>query len=196
MRFSPARRDTPARMGLIEPSPFRDLGPGGAGYPLVGEQESVRAGAVFEPNIVVRGIPQRLAQERHPARVRGRKRLFRLVLRRPARDVTGFTDRPARGTGQQPLARFVRGWAGLGFAEVPPNAAVELPCATTVTPGRPTRDIAKTGPSSLSSCGPPRRPALVIELKGASCGGCCWCSAAAPGRNLCRRPSSSLPRWE
>jgi hypothetical protein len=40
-------------------------------------------------------------------RVRGRNRLFRLVLRRPARDVTGFTDRPARGTGQQPLARFV-----------------------------------------------------------------------------------------
>jgi hypothetical protein len=59
-------------------------------------------------------------------RVRGRKRLFRLVLRRPAHDVTGFTDRPARGTGQQPLARFVRRWARLGFAEVPPNAAVVL----------------------------------------------------------------------
>jgi hypothetical protein len=59
-------------------------------------------------------------------RVRGRKRLFRLVLRRPARDVTGFTDRPARRTGQQPLARFVRRWARLGFAEVHPNAAVVL----------------------------------------------------------------------
>jgi hypothetical protein len=59
-------------------------------------------------------------------RVRGRKRLFRLVLRRPADDVTGFTDRPARRTGQQPLARFVRRWARLGFAEVPPNAAVVL----------------------------------------------------------------------
>jgi hypothetical protein len=59
-------------------------------------------------------------------RVRGRKRLFRLVLRRPAHDVTGFTDRPARRTGQQPLARFVRGWARLGFAAVPPNAAVVL----------------------------------------------------------------------
>jgi hypothetical protein len=59
-------------------------------------------------------------------RVRGRKRLFRLVLRRPAHDVTGFTDRPARRTGQQPLARFVRRWARLGFAEVHPNAAVVL----------------------------------------------------------------------
>jgi hypothetical protein len=59
-------------------------------------------------------------------RVRGRNRLFRLVLRRPAHDVTLFTDRPARRTGQQPLARFVRGWARLGFAEVPPNAAVVL----------------------------------------------------------------------
>jgi hypothetical protein len=59
-------------------------------------------------------------------RVRGRKRVFKLVLRRPAHDVTGFTDRPARRTGQQPLVRFVRGWARLGFAEVPPNAAVVL----------------------------------------------------------------------
>jgi hypothetical protein len=59
-------------------------------------------------------------------RVRGRKRLFRLVLRRPAQDVTGFTDRPARRAGQQALARFVRSWARLGFAEVHPNAAVVL----------------------------------------------------------------------
>jgi hypothetical protein len=59
-------------------------------------------------------------------RVRGRNRVFKLVLRRPARHVTGFTDRPARRTGQQPLARFVRGWARLGFAEVHPNAAVVL----------------------------------------------------------------------
>jgi hypothetical protein len=59
-------------------------------------------------------------------RVRGRKRLFRLVLRRPAHDVTGFTDRPGRRTGHEPLARFVRRWARLGFAEVHPNAAVVL----------------------------------------------------------------------
>jgi hypothetical protein len=59
-------------------------------------------------------------------RVRGRNRVFRLLLRRPARDVTGFTDRPARGTGQQPLARFVRSWTRLGFGEVPPNAALVL----------------------------------------------------------------------
>ena len=59
-------------------------------------------------------------------RVRGRSRLFRLVLQRPARDVTSFTDRPARKTARQPLAGFVRRWARLGFAEVPPNAAVVL----------------------------------------------------------------------
>jgi hypothetical protein len=59
-------------------------------------------------------------------RVRGRTRVFTLVLRRPAHDVTGFTDRPARRTGQRPLARFVRRWATLGFAAVPPNAAVVL----------------------------------------------------------------------
>jgi hypothetical protein len=59
-------------------------------------------------------------------RVRGRNRVFKLVLRRPAQDVTGFTDRPARRTGQQPLARFVRRWARLGFADVHPNAAVVL----------------------------------------------------------------------
>jgi hypothetical protein len=59
-------------------------------------------------------------------RVRGRNRVFKLVLRRPAHDVTGFTDRPARRTGQQSLARFVRRWARLGFAEVHPNAAVVL----------------------------------------------------------------------
>jgi hypothetical protein len=59
-------------------------------------------------------------------RVRGQNRVFKLVLRRPAHDVTGFTDRPARRTGQHPLSRFVRSWARLGFAEVPPNAAVVL----------------------------------------------------------------------
>jgi hypothetical protein len=64
-------------------------------------------------------------------RVRGRKRLFRLVLRRPAHDVTGFADRPGRRTGQLPLARFVRRWARLGFAEVHPNAAVVLASAPT-----------------------------------------------------------------
>jgi hypothetical protein len=59
-------------------------------------------------------------------RVRGRNRVFRLVLRRPDSDVTGFTDRPTRGTGQQPLAGFVRSWQRLGFGEDPPNAAVVL----------------------------------------------------------------------
>jgi hypothetical protein len=59
-------------------------------------------------------------------RVPGRSRAFELVLRRPARDVTMFTDRPARRAGEQPLGRFVRRWAGLGFRAVPPNAALVL----------------------------------------------------------------------
>jgi hypothetical protein len=59
-------------------------------------------------------------------RVRGQNGVFRLVLRQPARDATGFTDRPARRTGQHALGRFVDRWAKLGFAEVPPNAAVVL----------------------------------------------------------------------
>lgn len=59
-------------------------------------------------------------------RVGGRNGVFRLVLRRPARHATGFTDRPARRTGQHALGRFVQRWEELGFADVPPNAAVVL----------------------------------------------------------------------
>jgi hypothetical protein len=58
--------------------------------------------------------------------VPGRSRAFELVLRRPARDVTMFTDRPARRAGEQRLGRFVARWGGLGFGEVPPNAALVL----------------------------------------------------------------------
>jgi hypothetical protein len=57
-------------------------------------------------------------------RVPGRDRVFRLVLRRPAGDVTVFTDRPARRAGVQTLGRFVRTWPRLGFGQVPPNAAL------------------------------------------------------------------------
>jgi hypothetical protein len=57
-------------------------------------------------------------------RVPGRSRVFELVLRRPVRDVTVFTDRPARKAGDQPLGRFVRNWPRLGFGQVPPNAAL------------------------------------------------------------------------
>ena len=59
-------------------------------------------------------------------RMPGRSRVFELVLRRPARDVTMFTDRPARRAGEQPLGSFVRRWSGLGFRQVPPNAALVL----------------------------------------------------------------------
>jgi hypothetical protein len=37
-----------------------------------------------------------------------------------------FDDRPERETGQIPVGRFVRRWAGFGFEEVPPNAALTL----------------------------------------------------------------------
>jgi hypothetical protein len=37
-----------------------------------------------------------------------------------------FTDRPARRAGEQPLGSFVRRWSGLGFRQVPPNAALVL----------------------------------------------------------------------
>jgi hypothetical protein len=59
-------------------------------------------------------------------RVPGRSGVFELTLRRPARDVTFFTDRPARRAGELPLGRFVRRWRQLGFGDVPPNAALVL----------------------------------------------------------------------
>jgi hypothetical protein len=59
-------------------------------------------------------------------RAAGPSPAFELVLRRPARDVTMFTDRPARRAGEQPLGSFVRRWGRLGFADVPPNAALVL----------------------------------------------------------------------
>ncbi len=57
--------------------------------------------------------------------VRGKHHLA-LKLRGVAPQVVWFDDRPARRTGQIPLARFVRSWAGFGFGEVPPNAALTL----------------------------------------------------------------------
>ena len=59
-------------------------------------------------------------------RVPGRSRVFELVLRRPARNATMFTDRPARRAGEWPLRRLVRDWGRLGFGVVPPNAALVL----------------------------------------------------------------------
>lgn len=80
-------------------------------------------------------------------RVPGRQGAFRLVLRRPARNATGFTDRPTRRTGQQPLTQFIRRWRQLGFADVPPNAAVVLANA------------------------PRNRDVLIVELSGPRVGG-------------------------
>jgi hypothetical protein len=59
-------------------------------------------------------------------RVPGERREFKLVLRRPARDVTAFSDRPTRRAAARPLSRFVRRWRRLGFAGVPPNAALVI----------------------------------------------------------------------
>jgi hypothetical protein len=79
--------------------------------------------------------------------VPGRKGVFRLVLRQPARNATGFTDRPTRRTGQQPLPQFIRRWRQLGFVDVPPNAAVVLADA------------------------PRNRDVLIVELSGPRVGG-------------------------
>ena len=57
-------------------------------------------------------------------RVPGRSGVFNLTLRRPARDVTFFTDRPARRAGELTLGSFVRRWSRFGFRAVPPNAAL------------------------------------------------------------------------
>ena len=59
-------------------------------------------------------------------RLPGARGEFRLVLRGPARDVTAFSDRPARRVDKRPLAGFVRSWRGLGFGRVPPNAALVI----------------------------------------------------------------------
>jgi hypothetical protein len=40
--------------------------------------------------------------------------------------VVWFSDRPARQSGQIPVRRFTRSWAGFGFVENPPNAALTL----------------------------------------------------------------------
>jgi hypothetical protein len=51
---------------------------------------------------------------------------FTLKLRGVAPQVVWFDDRPGRQTGQIPVGGFVRSWAGFGFEEVPPNAALTL----------------------------------------------------------------------
>ncbi|MCB0828872.1 MAG: pentapeptide repeat-containing protein [Solirubrobacterales bacterium] len=51
---------------------------------------------------------------------------FRLSLRGVNPQVVWFSDRPARQSGQIPVRGFTRSWAGFGFNENPPNAALTL----------------------------------------------------------------------
>ena len=58
--------------------------------------------------------------------VSGQDGVFTLTLDDPAPQVTVFTDRPARSASTEPLPDFVDSWAGRGFEEDPPNAALVL----------------------------------------------------------------------
>ncbi len=51
---------------------------------------------------------------------------FNLKLRGVNSQVVWFQDRPGRQSGQIPVPEFTRAWAGFGFVEVPPNAALTL----------------------------------------------------------------------
>jgi uncharacterized protein YjbI with pentapeptide repeats len=51
---------------------------------------------------------------------------FKLRLRGVNPQVVWFSDRPARQSGHIPVRDFVRSWAGFGFVEDPPNAALTL----------------------------------------------------------------------
>ena len=59
---------------------------------------------------------------------------YRLRLRGVARQALMFADRPSRFTSALPVAGLVASWRALGFAKVPPNAAL------TLLDGRPGRD--------------------------------------------------------
>jgi uncharacterized protein YjbI with pentapeptide repeats len=51
---------------------------------------------------------------------------FNLKLFGVNSQVVWFSDRPARQSGQIPVREFTRSWAGFGFVEDPPNAALTL----------------------------------------------------------------------
>jgi hypothetical protein len=51
---------------------------------------------------------------------------FHLRLQGVNPQVVWFSDRPARKSGQLPVGGFVRSWAGFGFLDDPPNAALTL----------------------------------------------------------------------
>jgi uncharacterized protein YjbI with pentapeptide repeats len=49
---------------------------------------------------------------------------YKLVLKSPDRNVTWFSDRPARKSGSFPISGLAGAWKGFGFAADPPNAAL------------------------------------------------------------------------
>ena len=51
---------------------------------------------------------------------------FHLRLQGVNPQVVWFSDRPARQSGQLPVRGFARSWAGFGFLDDPPNAALTL----------------------------------------------------------------------
>jgi hypothetical protein len=51
---------------------------------------------------------------------------YALTLRGVARQTVWFSDRPVRQAGHIPTSGFVGSWAGFGFAEDPPNAALTV----------------------------------------------------------------------
>jgi len=51
---------------------------------------------------------------------------FHLRLQGVNPQVVWFSDRPARQSGQLPVGGFARSWAGFGFLDDPPNAALTL----------------------------------------------------------------------
>jgi uncharacterized protein YjbI with pentapeptide repeats len=55
---------------------------------------------------------------------KGKGAKYKLTLKGLDRNVTWFSDRPARRTGSFPISGLARSWKGFGFAADPPNAAL------------------------------------------------------------------------
>ncbi|MDX6626125.1 MAG: hypothetical protein QOE56_1114 [Solirubrobacterales bacterium] len=55
---------------------------------------------------------------------KGKGAKYKLTLKGLDRNVTWFSDRPARRTGSFPISGLARSWKGFGFAANPPNAAL------------------------------------------------------------------------
>jgi hypothetical protein len=101
--------------------------------------------------------------------VQGKKRVYTLTLRRTSDQVTWFTDRPVRESGFLPTIGFVRGWAGYGFDEDPPNVALVVrdtsggtdTVVATMTHPRVTKGVL----TARLTSGPPRRTEPPTESR-------------------------------